>query len=99
MQSLSIKAEKKLKNEILNVFHKTADLEHVVCQLNGESGSATEIPPPVYILRERCLAAKLFLEPMTDTLFAELVETLTSLNRRFEGAASRRQPTLKWNDR
>ena len=46
-----------------------------------------------------CLAAKLFLEPMTNTLFAEQVRTLTSPNRRFEGAASRRQPTLKWNDR
>ena len=93
--SLRVKAERSLRKKALKDFHNTADLEHVLRQLKGDMAPTVKKLPPIHILGERCEAARLFLKPMTDALFADLVATLSSLSSGFEGAVSKRASDLK----
>ena len=79
IRGLKVRAEKELFNSTLQNFHDTADLNHMLSQLEGKTSFAEMLPPKTYISEERQrLAATLFKET-TETSFAQIVEDLSTL--------------------
>lgn len=67
IRGLKVRAEKELFNSTLQNFHDTADLNHMLSQLEGKTSFAEMLPPKTYISEER--------QRLAATLFKETTET------------------------
>lgn len=90
-----LQAEKEPFKDILQEVHDTADLNHMVSQLEGKSTFAEMLPPPNFVLDERQRLATTLFQDTTEASFAQIVEDLSTLCTRREDNTPGGYPSCK----
>lgn len=89
IRAMKLREERAALKEALRHYHSTADLDHMVAQLQGEKPSSRLLAPVEHTIADRnWLAVNLFL-PVTDESFADIVETMSRLCSQSEGKGQR----------
>ncbi|KAL8640700.1 MAG: hypothetical protein Q9228_002414, partial [Teloschistes exilis] len=78
-------AEREAFTKLLRDFHSTADLDHMVTELNGEEPASQMLDPVQHILEERRQLAHDLFQPAAVSSFAQMVETMARLCLLSEG--------------
>ncbi|KAL8673854.1 MAG: hypothetical protein Q9168_001719 [Polycauliona sp. 1 TL-2023] len=84
------RAEKEYFQRILREFHDTADLNHMVSQLQGKNNLVGTRPPVDFAFEERQRLATTLFQETTESNFAQIVEDLCLLCTRQEQSRSGR---------
>ncbi|MCJ1473138.1 hypothetical protein MMC13_001789 [Lambiella insularis] len=95
VRALKLRLERDTFIKVLRDFHSTADLDHMVNQLNGQEPPSTILAPIPHVLGERTQLAHDLFEPATESSFAEMADLMTRLCLRSEGKDRRNRDTFK----
>ncbi|KAL8776434.1 MAG: hypothetical protein Q9194_003153 [Teloschistes cf. exilis] len=90
LRALKLRAEREAFTKLLRHFHRAADLDHMVTQLNGEEPASKMLTPVPHILEQRRQLAHDLFQPATESSFATMVDTMARLCSLFEGKDQRR---------
>ncbi|KAI4088490.1 MAG: hypothetical protein L6R37_008196 [Teloschistes peruensis] len=85
LRASKMRAEREAFTKLLRDFHSTADLDHMVTQLNGEEPASQMLDLVQHILEERRQLAQDLFQPGAMSSFARMVDTMARLCSLSEG--------------
>ncbi len=89
VQALQMREERLALDQLLREFHNTADLNHMVAQLEGKEPVTKILTPVQHILPDRNRLADGLFVPATNSMFSDMVEVMSRFCLQYEKRGDR----------